>query len=111
MRISLIQRLMVGVSGVVLCSLLLAGCGSSGGGTMGIQEDLALKRRLLLEHQSTLTGQQKKVLLSTRFQSEDQAQDLVARFLEINEARASLEGSDVPSLASDVLLRQQADND
>jgi len=110
MRKPLIQRLLVGVSGVVLCALLLAGCGSSSG-TMGIQEDLALKRRLLLEHNAALTGPQKKVLLSTRFKSEDQAEDLVARFLEINEARARLEGSDAPSLASDVLFRQQADNE
>lgn len=110
MRKPLIQRLMVGLSCVALCALLLAGCGSSSG-TMGIQEDLALKRRLLLEHDAALTGQQKKVLLSTRFQSEDQAEDLVSRFLEINRARAALEESDAPSLASDVLLRQQAEDE
>lgn len=110
MRKNWFQRMVIGASGVVLSTLLLAGCGSSGG-TMGIQEDLALKRRLLLEYNTELTGPQKKMLLSTRFKSEDHAEDLVMRFLEINEARANLEASDAPSLASDVLLRQYADDE
>ena len=110
MKTPFLKRCAAFVSGLVVCGLLVAGCGSSGG-TLGIQEDLALKRRLLLDHDSGLTAQQKKVLLSTRFKSEEQAEDLVARFLEINQSRAALEESGAPSLASDVLLRQHAEDE
>ena len=95
---------------VLIAAPSLGGCASSGGGRagFGIKEELEIKRELLIEHGRQLTPEQAFVFERTRFQSEDEARDLMSRFLEVNQQRAEMD-PDAPSRASDVLLRQAAE--
>ncbi len=100
-----------GLLAIGILTAVIAGCGSSGGSKprLGINEELALKRAILIEHGNDLTAEQQFVIANSRFESEEEAIDLVDDFLQFNEDKAALENPENPRSASDVVLRNADD--